>query len=219
MSITTKLASWCALIAIVGVFAVTRPCVAQEAEAKNAAHVAAHEAEAAESGGPNPLAFKTDLALWTLVVFLILFAVLKAFAWPQIVEALEERERGIAANIAAAEAKHQEAKQLLADYEKKLQDAAGEVRALLEEARRDAEVTKTRLLAEARKGAEEEGNRAVREIERAKDGAIQQLAVASANAAIDLARKIVREQITHSQQDQLVKDALSKLTASTPSKN
>lgn len=219
MSNSTKLASGCALIVLVAAIAMVRPCLAQDVQPKEVAHEAAHAAEAHEAGGPNPLAFKTDLAIWTLVVFVILFAILKKFAWPQITEALEERERGIAAHIAAAEAKHEQAKQLLVDYDKRLQEAAGEVRALLEEARRDADHTKTRIVAEARQAAEQERDRAIREIERAKDGAIQDLAVTSANSAIDLARKILREQITPVQHDQLVKDALGKLAAATPSKN
>ncbi len=50
--------------------------------------------------------------------------------------------------------------------------------------------------AEGRKAAKDELDRALREIERAKDGAIQDLAVASANVAIDLAGKVIRDKLT-----------------------
>jgi F-type H+-transporting ATPase subunit b len=188
-----------------------------EADAKQAAEEAA--VEEAGGGGPNPLSVDPDLAIWTLVVFALLFAILKKFAWPQIAAAVDERERKIAANIAAAAALNEEAKRLLAEHEAKLAAAAGEVRALLEEARRDADVTRKRIEEDGRKAAGEEIARATREIQRAKEGAIQELAVASANTAIELARKVVRDGLTNDQQSQLVREALGKLAATTPSKN
>jgi F-type H+-transporting ATPase subunit b len=189
---------------------------APEAEHAADAHAAAAEGQDA---GPNPLGIDLDLAVWTLVVFILLFLVLKRFAWPQIVEALEERERKIADNIAAAEARHEDAKRLLAEHEAKLAAAAGEVRELLEEARRDAEHTRKSIAAKGHQDAQDELQRALREIGRAKDAAVQELAVASANVAIDLARKVVREQLTPDQQNQLVREALGKLAAAAPSTN
>jgi F-type H+-transporting ATPase subunit b len=187
-----------------------------EAEAHEAAQHAVEEE--AHGAGPNPLAVDPDLAIWTGVVFLLLFFILSWFAWPQIAAAVDERERRIADNINAAAERHEDAKRLLAQHEAKLAAAAGEVRALLEEARRDAEHTKASIVADARKAAEEEKARAVRDIERAKDGAIQELAVASANVAIDLAGKVIRDKLTAEQNNQLIRDAMTKLGAA-PSKN
>lgn len=182
-------------------------------------HAAGHaEGGAEHSAGPNPLAVDPDLAIWTGVVFVLLFTFLSWFAWPQISAAVDERERRIADNIKAAEAKHEEAKRLLVDHEARLAATAGEVRALLEEARRDAEHTKSSIVAEARKAADEEKSRALRDIERAKDGAIHELAVVSANVAVDLAGKVIREKLTPDQNNQLVRDALAKLAAA-PSSN
>jgi F-type H+-transporting ATPase subunit b len=196
---------------------------AQPAETPEAPHAAqsaehdAHEAEAA--GDPNPLNFKRDLAFWTLIVFLILFALLSKFAWPQISAALEEREKKITDSIAAAAAKHEEAKRLLAEHEAKLAATAGEVRALLDEARRDAEHTRKSIAAKGDQDAKAALERALREIDRAKDGAIHDLAIASANVAIDLARKVVREKLSQEEQNKLVREALGKLTAAEPSSN
>ena len=189
---------------------------APEAEHAADAHAAAAEGQDA---GPNPLGIDLDLAVWTLVVFILLFLVLKRFAWPQIVEALEERERKIADNIAAAEARHEDAKRLLAEHEAKLAAAAGEVRELLEEARRDAEHTRKSIAAKGHQDAQDELQRALREIGRAKDAAVQELAVASANVAIELAHKVIREQLTPEQQSQIIREALGKLAAAAPSKN
>jgi len=221
MSGSPKIVSLCASAIVATAVFASRPCYAAESDAKlkTVAHAAAVEAEDAEHGGdPNPLAFSTDLALWTLVVFVVLFLVLKKFAWPQITEALEERELKIAATIADANAKLEDAKKLYAEHEAKLTAAAGEVRALLDEARRDAEVTKKSIEAEGQKAAKEELDRALREIHRARDAAVQDLAVSSANVAIDLAQKIIREKLTPETNNQIVRDAIAKL-APQPSNN
>jgi F0F1-type ATP synthase membrane subunit b/b' len=90
---------------------------------------------------------------------------------------------------------------------------------MLDEARRDADAARKRIEEDGRRAAGEEITRATREIQRAKEGAIQELAVASANTAIELARKVVRDGLTNDRQSQLVRDALSKLAAASPSKN
>ena len=162
--------------------------------------------------------FKSDLAIYTFVVFILLLAILGKFAWPSIVKALEEREKVITDNIAAAEARHEDAKRLLAEHEAKLAAAAGEVRALLEEARRDADLTRRSIEAEGKKAAQEELDRALREIHRARDASVQDLAVSSANMAIDLAQKIIREKLTAETNNQIVRDAIAKL-APQPSNN
>ena len=194
------------------------PTAGVPADVGDEAAGATHD-EAAHADSPNPMEVDLDLAVWTGVVFVLMFLVLRAFAWPQIKTALEERERRIAETIAAAEALQEKARLSFEEHESRLAMTAGEVRELLEEARRDAEHTKSRIVAEARQAAEEERGRSLREIERAKDGAIQELAVASANVAIDLARKVVREQLTPDQQASIVRDALGRLAATTPSEN
>lgn len=228
MSFPVKITSWSAVLAVAALVAVSRPCYAQDAEkAKNAASPAtvvkeaAKEAEEAEneSGGPNPLAVDPDLAIWTFVVFVLLFLVLKTFAWPQITAALVEREKRIADNIAAAEAQNAEARRLLAEHEAKLAAAAGEVRAMLDEARKDAEHVRKKIEAEGQQAAKDELARAVREITRARDAAVHDLAVASANVAIDLARNVVRDEISAERQNQLVREAVSKLGVAAPSQN
>jgi F-type H+-transporting ATPase subunit b len=182
--------------------------------AHKAEPAAAHaEAEHGEEHEPdrNPMAFDPDLAVFSAVIFLLLVGILGKFAWPTITAALDERERKIADNIAAAETRNEESKRLYAEHEAKLAAAAGEVRALLEEARRDADLTKKSIEAEGQKAAKEELDRALREIHRARDASVQDLAVSSANMAIDLAQKIIREKLTPETNNQIVRDAVAKL--------
>jgi F-type H+-transporting ATPase subunit b len=193
-----------------------------EAEDHDADHAAGHAHDLGHGNAgaslEDPGEFRADLAIYTFVVFLLLLALLGKFAWPAISAALVERELRIEANIAAAEAKHEEAKQMLARHEAKLAHAADEVRELLEEARRDAEHTKAQILAEAKQAADLERDRAVRDVQRAADAAMKNLAETSAHLAIDLAGRVIRQNITPEQQAQLVRDAVSQLSSS-PSQN
>jgi F-type H+-transporting ATPase subunit b len=141
------------------------------------------------------------------------------FAWGPIVAALERREEMVANHIREAERNHEEAKLLLAEYERKLSDAANEVRELMEEARRDAEHTKQEILAEAKTAAEAEKARALRDIDLAADSAIESLRGRSVELAVELAGKIVQAQLSKDDHARLITEAMSKFPAAAAQTN
>jgi F-type H+-transporting ATPase subunit b len=218
------------MIALGLLLACGQRCAAQaaehaEAESASAEHGGGHgehedlgHGNASESMGKVE-AIAGDLSIYTFIVFLLLLAILSKAAWPSISEALQERERRIEGAIADAQAKHEEAKRLLAEHEAKLASAAAEVRALLEEARRDAEATKSEIIAEARDAAKAEHMRAKRDIEVALDEATKNLAETSANLAVELAGKAIRETINPAKSQELVREALAQLGTVAPSRN
>jgi F-type H+-transporting ATPase subunit b len=160
-----------------------------------------------------------DLAIFSLIIFLLLLAILGKFAWGPLMEALQQREKSVAEHIAAAQASNEEARRLLAEYERKLASAQSEVQAILDEARRDAAHTTQEMLAKARTEAQAERDRALREINTAKDGALKELAERSADLAVDLAGRIVRQQLSAADHARLIEDAMSGFRQATPSKN
>lgn len=162
----------------------------------------------------DPLSIDKDLGFWTLIVFVVLLFVLKKFAWGPILDGLDKREGKIADDIARAESNRLESQKLLADYETKLAKAHEEVKAIVEEARRDAETTKADILAKAKADAAAEMARAKHEVEVARDQALQQLAQTSANLAVDLAGKIVQAKLNPADHSKLIADSLAKLPAS-----
>jgi F-type H+-transporting ATPase subunit b len=166
----------------------------------------------------DPSEFKSSLAIWSFVVFLILMAILWKFAWGPIVAGLEKREAGIAENIASAERVAADAKRMMAEYEAKLAGAADQVRAMLDEARRDAEHTKDAIVAEAKQAAQLEHDRQMRELKTATDQALKSLSETFADQAVALAGRIISEKLSAKDHDRLVKDAVSKF-AQSPSVN
>lgn len=184
------------------------------------AHAAEGHAAAGHAGAssPDPLVFDPDLAIATLVVFIALVTLLRVLAWDPIVKGLQAREDGISDNISAAEAKHDEAKQLLAEHEAKIAAATDQVKGMLDEARRDADATKAAIVAEAQAAADAERKRAVRDVELARDDAMKSLAEQSANLAVDLAGKIVKKEISSDRQSEMIREAIGRL-GSAPANN
>lgn len=160
----------------------------------------------------SPAWFQKDLAIWSFVVFLTLLALLTKFAWKPIMQGLEKREQGIADTIAKTNAAHEEARKQLASYERRLAEAADEVRGMLEEARRDSEATRQTIIAEARKAADEEQARAKREIGLATDDALSQIAQKAGELAVDVAGKFLREKLGTEDQARLVRDSIAGIT-------
>jgi F-type H+-transporting ATPase subunit b len=166
----------------------------------------------------SPAWFQTDLAVWSFAVFLALLALLTKFAWKPIMQGLEKREEGILRQIAETKASNEEAKRMLASYERRLAEAADEVRGMLEEARRDADVTRQTIVAEARKAADDEKARAKHEIQLAKDDALSQIAEKAGHLAVEVAGKFLREKLGKDDQARLVRESVAGLS-SRPSVN
>ena len=170
------------------------------------------------NGGKNlkkPEEIKTDLAVYTLVVFLLLLGVLYKFAWKPICAALDKREEGIADKIDEANRRFEEAAEKLKIQEKELAEAADKARAIVAEAQKDAEAAKERIAAEAQAAAQRERDRCVADIETAKNVALQELAATVTDLSVSLAGQIVSREIKGADHNQLIKDALDQL----PSKN
>ena len=86
--------------------------------------------------------------------FLILVWLLKRFLYKPILHAIDEREKGIAAQLAEAEAKKAEAQKERDDFQHKNEAFDQERAALLKKATDEAKAERQRLLDEARKDAD-----------------------------------------------------------------
>jgi F-type H+-transporting ATPase subunit b len=160
----------------------------------------------------NPLSLEwieQDLAIWTGVVFLLLLVILTKFAWKPIVEGLDKRERNMADQIDQAEAANQKAKDLLAEYERKLTAAQEQVRGILDQGRRDAEQVGRELVDKAKEEAKAECQRGLAQIDAATSAAVKELADRSATLAVDLAGKIVRAKLNPGDHARLIEQAVA----------
>jgi F-type H+-transporting ATPase subunit b len=159
--------------------------------------------------------FRTDMAFFSAIVFLVLLATLTTVAWKPIMQGLEKRERGIASNIANAQKASEDAMAKLAEYESKLASANQEAQQILADARKDAEATGQRLIATAQEEAVRQRERAVAEIDSAKRVALNELAEKSTDVAMTLAQRVVGREVNASDHQNLIQEMLTQL----PSKN
>ncbi|HUG91466.1 MAG TPA: ATP synthase F0 subunit B [Planctomycetaceae bacterium] len=126
-----------------------------------------------EHGGRNynmpPLDFEPQLAVWTLVLFLVFLWVARRFAWEPLMKGLNAREARINRALAEAQAARAQAEELLREYDQRIAGTHDEVRGILGAARREAERSKVEIIKAAEIEAEQIRERAVGEIVAARE--------------------------------------------------
>lgn len=157
------------------------------------------------------LDFKTDKALFTGLVFLLLCGGLYLAAWKPISQALERRETTIANQIADAQRASEEASAKLKEYEAKLADAAVKAQELVVQAKRDAESVAERIKTDAQADASRMLDRAKNEIETAKQAALSELSTKSTDLAFGLARRVIGRELNVGDHQKLISEALGRL--------
>ena len=136
------------------------------------------------------------LIIWTLLAFLIVFFILKKFAWKPILKSLNEREKGIADSISAAERVKLEMAQMQNENEKLMQQAREERTSMLKEAKD----MKDRIVNEAREQAKAEANKIIldanQQIQQQKMAALTEVKNQIGMMAVDVAEKILRQKLS-----------------------
>ena len=166
-------------------------------------------------GLTSPIDWRSDSAVATLLIFLCLLALLLKFAWGPIMEGLEARERSIASSIEEAKRSAEKAAEQLRQYELKLAAATDEARGILDQARKDAESVKDRIVAEAQQAASRERQKAVADINSAKNVALQEMTQKSVDLAVALAGRLIRKQLRPEDHAQLIREMVEQF----PSRN
>ncbi len=178
-----------------------------------ASPILASESAPAGEVDMNPFslsAWKTDLALWTAVVFLCLLLILTKFAWGPLAAALDKRERNIADQIAQAEAANQKAQ---GDPGRLRAQAGRRARAGPRHPRsgppRRRESSATKCSTRRRRMPRPNIPRAVKQIDAATAAAIEELAGRSATLAVELAGKIVHAKLNPADHARLIEQAVA----------
>lgn len=152
-----------------------------------------------------------DLAIWTVVVFLILLFVLSKFAWKPMLQGLQKREQDIRDARDEAHKVREEAHKLHEQLQAEMAQAAQKVHAMLDEARRDAEGAKADLIAAARAEIQTERERLHREIQVETDQALQSLWTRAAELATQVSAAALGRQIDGDGHRRLIDEALAEL--------
>ena len=173
----------------------------------------AQEAERASGGPVNLLEPHTGLMAWTLIIFVVLFLVLRRYAFPTILGAVEARERALEEAIEGARRDRESAAQLLAQHQAALDASRQEAQELITQARTAAERTRTDMLAQTQQQQEELLTRARREIDADRLRAIADLRREAVDLALAGATKVIGRNLDDSANRRLVEDFLGTIPA------
>lgn len=152
-------------------------------------------------------------AVWVLIIFTILLAILYPTAWKGVLAALKAREQRIRQDIADAEATRAKAEATLAEYNKQLSTAEDRVREMLAKAQSDAQRLAETIRGSATQEADAIKQKALTDIEGARRLAISQIKQEAAELSTAIAEKIIRRNLNVDDQRELVKQSLSQLEA------
>ena len=168
-----------------------------------------HAAEA--SGGP--LTVEGGLMVWTVVVFLLLLLVLKRFAWPAILGAVEAREQALEAQLAQAAKDREEAAALLAEHKRLVADARHQATGIVAEARGVAEKERALAVEKTKQEQDELLQRARREIGSERDRAVAELRREAVDLSLAAASKLIGERLSGETDRKIVTEYLAALDA------
>ena len=166
------------------------------------------EAEAEEH---NPILPEADELIFGSLAFLLVFLVLARYAFPRINQGLRERREKIQRDLERAEAAKQEANAVLSRYQEQLQDARSESNRIIDEARKTAESMRRDLLAKAEDDSRQVVARAQEEIRAERDRAFQELRTQVGELSVELASRVVGEELDRDRQLRLVDDYIDEV--------
>jgi F-type H+-transporting ATPase subunit b len=137
------------------------------------------------------------LIVWTLLAFLVVFFILKKYAWPAIINGLRQREETIAASLATAEKIKAEMAQMKNENEALLAQAREERANMLKDARNASD----KMVADAKDKAKIEYDRIITDaqnaIEQQKNAAITDVKNMIGKLVIEVAEKVIRRELVN----------------------
>lgn len=143
------------------------------------------------------------LIFWTLLSFLIVFFILKKFAWKQIIDGLNERESNIANSIASAEKVKAEMAKLKSENESLLQSAREERAAMLKEAKE----IKDKMINDAKEEAKVQASKIINDanaaIHQQKMAALTDIKNQVGKMVVEISETILRRELSDKAQQEI----------------
>jgi F-type H+-transporting ATPase subunit b len=153
----------------------------------------------------------TSLIFWEAITFAILLFLLYRYVYPPIRDQIQRRQSEIEQAIDEAQKTRSEARELLAEYRRQIEEARGEARQILDEARKQGEAQRERTKREAREEGERIVQRAREEIERERESALRELRSEVADMVIVTSERLIGEELDRDGHERLISEALDSL--------
>ena len=157
------------------------------------------------------LEIRPGLIFWTLVTFLILAIILRAKVWKPILDLADEREKAIINAIESAKRERAEAERLLAEQRTALAETRREAAEMMRRNKEELDRFREELLAKSRQEAEQLKADAEKTIQEEQAKAVAEVKALAVDLAIDIATKLIGEQLDESKQRKLAEQFLEQL--------
>lgn len=147
------------------------------------------------------------------LAFVIVFWALAKFAFPQLNQMLDARTAKVQGDLERAEAARTEADTVLADYRAQLAGARDESNRIIEDSRKTADQLRRDLQAKAEQEAAATVARAQEEIRAERDRVFQELRTQVAQIAVELAGKVVGQELDPSAHTRLIDEYIDQVAS------
>ena len=150
-----------------------------------------------------------DATFWVTISFFIFLGILIYFKIPQkIKETLEQNILNIKNQLTEAEKLKEDAKNILAEHEKKISNSKKEVKDMIDKANEDAEKNIIRTNEEFHKLMENRKKGAEDRITQLKNQAVKDIKNASVKIAIESVEKLIKNSIDKSKLDKIYSSSI-----------
>ena len=146
---------------------------------------------------------------FTWLNFLALAGALYAFLWEPVLKLLDERAEAVRQDIESAQARREEAEDLLEARQAELEELRSRRGHIIREAQAKAQGERERIIAEAKERASARAGEAEREIDALADGARSRLTAEIGDMATTLSAKILEREVSAEEHRKLIDEFLS----------
>src|SRR5438477_4183954 len=151
------------------------------------------------------------LMIWTIVFFLIVFFVLRKYAFSAIQNLIDERREAIRRSIEAADEAGDEAQRLLEEHRKLIAEARGQAESILAEARKTRESMEQRMREETESERQRRLEETRKEIAAETARALQQIRAEVADLTLEAASAVVGRKLDAKRDQELIEEAIAGL--------
>jgi len=149
--------------------------------------------------------------LLELFSFLVMLAILWRWVYPPIAAAAERRQKVIADQLAQAERQAKEAAERLGEAEAKLNDARAQAQEIIAGAARSAEQLREELKARGEEEDRRQVEKAVKDIEAARQQAVESVRAQVADIVIAVTEKVIGEVVDAKSHKRLIQKAIEEI--------
>jgi len=166
---------------------------------------------AAQEGGSSVFSVNFGLMFWTWILFGLTLLVLWRKAFPAIAKGLESRTASIENAIEGAKSDRDEARRLLDEHQRQLDEARLEAKGILQEGREAGERLREEILAQARAEHEALLEKARREMAREREDLVATVRRDAIDLSIAAAERLINEKLDDEGNRKLVRDYMTEL--------